>query len=58
MPQVATLNKMVIFWYKGDSQGHKVIDSIAMWKGIITWVCMQNINILSLTIQKVKVLDT
>ena len=39
--------KLAIF-----SKKVKVIDPIVTWKGFISWVCMQNMKSLSLTVQK------
>ena len=40
------------FTHEVQSQDHKVIDLGAIWKGIISWVCMPNMKPLSLTVQK------
>ena len=41
-----------LFLYKGHGQGHKVVDLGVIWKGFISWVCMQIMKSLSFTVQK------
>ena len=43
-----------LFYHKGQSQGHKVIDlsKSVICKGIIGWTSMQNMKSLSLSVSK------
>ena len=40
------------FLLQGLSQGHKVIDLGAIWKDVVSGVCMPNMKSPSLTVQK------
>ena len=43
---------LALYKYKGQSEGHKVIDLGVIWKGILSGVCMPNMKSLSLTVRK------